>query len=107
MDGRKEQDLSGDAKSQEIIVTVKDTGSGVDPEILPRLFTKFATKSQSGTGLGLFISKNIIESHGGKIWLGDGNGQNNNKGVNGDNGAIFSFSLPVHSPKRLKLNTLS
>ena len=107
VDGRKEQDLSGNAKSQEIIVTVKDTGSGVDPEILPRLFTKFATKSQSGTGLGLFISKNIIESHGGKIWLGDGNGQNNNKGVNGDNGAIFSFSLPVHSPKRLKLNTLS
>ena len=106
VDGRKEQDLSDDAKSQEVIVTVKDTGSGVDPEILPRLFTKFATKSQSGTGLGLFISKNIIESHGGKIWLGDGNGQNNNKGVDGDNGAIFSFTLPISSPKHLKLNTL-
>jgi len=103
VDRRKEYDLNNDAKSQEVIVTVKDTGSGVDPEILPRLFTKFATKSQSGTGLGLFISKNIIESHGGKIWLGDGNGQNNNKGVNDDNGAIFSFSLPISSPKQLKL----
>ncbi len=107
VDRRKEHDLNNDAKCQEVIVTVKDTGSGVHPEILPRLFTKFATKSQSGTGLGLFISKNIIESHGGKIWLGDGNGQNNNKGVNDDNGAIFSFSLPISNPKQLKLNTLS
>jgi two-component system sensor histidine kinase VicK len=109
VNGIKEHDLSNDAESQEVIVSVKDTGSGVDPEILPRLFTKFATKSQSGTGLGLFISKNIIESHGGKIWLGDGNGQNNNnnKGITGNNGAIFSFSLPISSPKQLKLNTLS
>jgi signal transduction histidine kinase len=106
VDRRKKHDLSNDAECREVIVTVKDTGSGVDPEILPRLFTKFATKSQSGTGLGLFISKNIIESHGGKIWLGDGNGQNNNKGVDGDNGAIFSFSLPISSPEHLKLNTL-
>jgi signal transduction histidine kinase len=106
VDRRKKHDLSNDAEGREVIVTVKDTGSGVDPEILPRLFTKFATKSQSGTGLGLFISKNIIESHGGKIWVGDGNGQNNNKGVDGDNGAIFSFSLPISSPEHLKLNTL-
>jgi two-component system sensor histidine kinase VicK len=51
-------------------VSVKDTGPGIDSEILPRLFTKFATKSDKGTGigLGLFISKNIIEAHGGKIW---------------------------------------
>ena len=51
-----------------VVVTIKDTGIGIDPEILPRLFTKFATKSQSGTGLGLFICKSIIEAHGGKIW---------------------------------------
>ena len=106
VDRRKKHDLNNDAEGREVIVTVKDTGSGVDPEILPRLFTKFATKSQSGTGLGLFISKNIIESHGGKIWLGDGNGQINNKGVDGDNGAVFSFTLPISSPKHLKLNTL-
>ena len=48
------------------VVSVKDTGSGIDSEILPRLFTKFATKSQTGTGLGLYISKRIIETHGGK-----------------------------------------
>jgi signal transduction histidine kinase len=96
--------IRGDgANSEEVIVTIKDTGSGVDPEILPRLFTKFATKSQSGTGLGLFISKNIIESHGGKIWLGDANGENNNNnnGVGGNNGATFSFSLPISNPKQL------
>jgi two-component system sensor histidine kinase VicK len=49
-------------------VSVKDNGSGIDPEILPRLFSKFATKSTQGTGLGLYISKNIIEAHGGKMW---------------------------------------
>jgi signal transduction histidine kinase len=49
-------------------VSITDTGTGIDSEILPRLFTKFATKSTTGTGLGLFISKSIIEAHGGKIW---------------------------------------
>ncbi len=49
------------------IVSIKDTGPGIDPEILPRLFTKFATKSIAGTGLGLYISKNIIEAHSGRI----------------------------------------
>ena len=58
-------------KNNEIIVTINDTGSGIDSEILPKLFTRFATtttKYKTGTGLGLFISKNIIEAHGGKIW---------------------------------------
>ena len=52
----------------QIVVSIKDTGSGIDPEIVSRLFSKFATKSNTGTGLGLFISKSIIESHGGMIW---------------------------------------
>jgi two-component system, OmpR family, sensor histidine kinase VicK len=69
-----------------IIVSVKDSGQGIDSSILPRLFTKFASKSYKGTGLGLFISKGIIEAHGGKIW-----GQNNPDG----GGATFSFSLPL------------
>ena len=47
-----------------ITISVKDTGKGIDPEIIPRLFTKFATKSETGTGLGLFISKSIVEAHG-------------------------------------------
>ena len=68
------------------IVNVKDTGIGIDPEIMPKLFSKFATKSFSGTGLGLFISKSIIEAHGGKIWA-----ENNSDGK----GAMFSFSLPI------------
>jgi len=66
---------------------VTDTGNGIDSEILPRLFTKFATKSTTGTGLGLFISKNIIEAHGGKIW-----GKNN---YPDGKGATFGFSLPL------------
>jgi two-component system, OmpR family, sensor histidine kinase VicK len=72
-----------------IIVSVKDTGTGIDPEILPRLFTKFTTKSETaGTGLGLFISKSIIEAHGGRIWA-----VNNSDGK----GATFYFSLPLLS----------
>ena|SRR5215831_842746 len=74
---------------EEVIVTVEDTGSGIDPEIFPRLFTKFSSKSFSGTGLGLFISKSIIEAHGGKIWA-----QNNSE--QGKHGATFSFSLPLY-----------
>jgi signal transduction histidine kinase len=72
-----------------VIVSVKDTGSGIDPEVMPRLFTKFATKSRtSGTGLGLFISKSIIEAHGGKIW-GENYIEDTKKG------SIFAFSLPL------------
>jgi signal transduction histidine kinase len=67
-----------------VIVSVKDTGEGMDVSILPRLFTKFA--SYHGTGLGLFISKGIVEAHLGKIW-----GKNNVDGI----GATFSFSLPA------------
>jgi signal transduction histidine kinase len=69
-----------------VVVSIKDSGSGIQPDILPRLFTKFATKSETGTGLGLYISKRIIECHGGKIWA-----ENNVA----DSGASFSFSLPL------------
>jgi len=69
------------------IVSVRDRGTGVDSEILSRLFTKFTTKSNQGTGLGLYISKNIIEAHGGHIWA------HNN--YDGEKGATFSFTLPM------------
>jgi signal transduction histidine kinase len=72
------------------VTTMKDTGSGIHEEMLPKLFTKFATKSDKGTGLGLFISKNIIEAHGGRIWA-----KNNEDG----RGATFSFSIPLKDPK--------
>jgi len=70
----------------EVIVKVRDSGSGIDREIFPRLFEKFASKSEKGTGLGLFISKNITEAHGGRIWA-----ENNPDGI----GATFAFSLPI------------
>ena len=70
----------------EIIVSIKDSGEGIHPDIFPRLFTRFATKSFTGTGLGLYISKNIVEAHGGRMWA-----ENNHNGE----GAIFRFSLPL------------
>jgi two-component system, OmpR family, sensor histidine kinase VicK len=82
---KKEED--GKGYNQEVIVSVKDTGIGIDPEIFPRLFTKFTTKSYHGTGLGLFISKNVVEAHGGKVWA-----QNNPDGK----GSTFYFSLRLN-----------
>jgi signal transduction histidine kinase len=78
-------------------VTVKDSGIGIDVEILPRLFEKFASKSFSGTGLGLFISKSIIKAHGGEIWA-----ENN---TNERSGATFRFSLPIRKENSIILNS--
>jgi two-component system, OmpR family, sensor histidine kinase VicK len=89
-EGKGETDGDGDNNYKEFVISIKDTGTGIDPEVYPRLFTKFATKSQAGTGLGLFISKSIIEAHEGKIWA------QNNKG---DKGATFGFSLPIISKR--------
>ena len=72
-----------------IVISVIDRGSGIDPDIFPRLFSKFATRSNHGTGLGLYICKNLVEAHGGRIWA-----QDNKNGP----GATFSFSLPIVSP---------
>src|SRR5919112_1867476 len=72
--------------TQQVIVSVKDNGQGIDPEMYARLFTKFATNSSVGTGLGLYISKSIVEAHGGKMWA-----ENNRNG----RGATFSFVLPM------------
>jgi signal transduction histidine kinase len=73
-------------ENEKIMVSIKDSGTGIDPEILPQLFKKFATKSEQGTGLGLFISKNIIEAHGGIM-----RGENNSE----SNGSTFCFTLPI------------
>jgi signal transduction histidine kinase len=77
---------TGDQKEKFVLITVKDTGEGINPDIMPRLFTKFASKSYAGTGLGLFICKSIIEAHKGRIWA-----ENNADG----RGATFCFSLPI------------
>jgi signal transduction histidine kinase len=75
-----------EGNQREVLVSVNDSGTGIHSDILPRLFSKFVTKSETGTGLGLFISKSIVEAHGGKIW-----GENNIDGK----GAKFSFTLPL------------
>jgi signal transduction histidine kinase len=78
------------------IISIKDTGTGIDPEILPRLFSKFTTKSQRGTGLGLYISKNIVEAHGGRLYA-DNNAD--------DKGATFSIIIPLFRYKKEKDTT--
>jgi signal transduction histidine kinase len=70
----------------EVITTVKDRGEGIHHDVFPRLFVKFVSRSDGGTGLGLYISKGIIEAHGGRIWA-----ENNNDGP----GASFHFALPL------------
>ncbi|MGC2425492.1 MAG: ATP-binding protein, partial [Nitrososphaeraceae archaeon] len=75
------------------LVSIKDTGVGIDPGIMPRLFEKFASKSYQGTGLGLYICKSIIEAHGGRIWA-----ENNN--IHGERGATFTFTLPSSRSKQ-------
>lgn len=76
------------SNKNEVVVTIRDTGTGIPPKLMPNLFSKFVTTSNYGTGLGLFISKGIIEAHGGRIWA-----ENNPDGI----GASFSFSLPINS----------
>ncbi|MGB7881596.1 MAG: HAMP domain-containing sensor histidine kinase, partial [Nitrososphaeraceae archaeon] len=78
-------DNDDDGKANRVTVSIKDNGPGIDSELFPKLFSRFTSKSFSGTGLGLFISKSIIEAHGGRIWA-----QNNH---DGEKGATFSFSL--------------
>jgi two-component system sensor histidine kinase VicK len=73
---------------KEVIVSVMDTGSGINSEIFTRLFSKFASKSYQGTGLGLFICKSIIEAHGGRIWA------ENKNIIKNKSGATITFSLP-------------
>jgi two-component system sensor histidine kinase VicK len=85
-------DQKGGNNLQEVVVSVRDTGQGIDPDMLPRLFSRFESKSYQGTGLGLYISKGIVEAHGGKIWA------ENNADAKG---ATFTFTLPVN--KRISL----
>ena len=85
--GKKE-----DNNNNYVLVIVRDSGEGVNPEILPKMFSKFITKSFEGLGLGLYISKNIVEAHGGKML-----GKNNDNGI----GAEFGFTLPLKDTKTL------
>ena len=85
--GKGEISIISENKKDNVKVSVRDSGSGIDPQMIPILFSKFATKSDKGTGLGLYICKGIIEAHGGLIGAG------NNSGI--DAGATFYFTLPA------------
>jgi signal transduction histidine kinase len=83
---KRDKEKNNSFEKNEILLSVKDTGKGINSEIHPKLFNKFTTNSSSGTGLGLYITKSIIEAHGGQVWA-----ENNGDG----RGATFSFSLPA------------
>jgi two-component system sensor histidine kinase VicK len=93
-EGHISLEMTTKVEDNEVIVTIRDTGIGINPEIMSRLFSKFVTRSQQGTGLGLFISKNIIEAHGGKIWA-------ENNTLDG-RGTTFSFTLPLAHATKLE-----
>lgn len=84
-------DVGADFDPNILTIKIIDTGRGIDPDIYPKLFSKFPTKSDHGTGLGLYLCKNLVVAHGGSIW-----GKNNKQGK----GATFSFSLPLYSINR-------
>ena len=91
-------ELEKEEDDSKALVSVKDTGSGIDPEIMPMLFTKFVAKSNAGTGLGLFISKSIIEAHGGNIWA------LNNYSLDGNSiiGVTFAFNVSLGRSRKSK-----
>jgi two-component system, OmpR family, sensor histidine kinase VicK len=97
---------NGNGNGNSITVTVEDTGIGINPHIKEQLFEKFATKSKQGTGLGLYLSKKIIEAHGGAIWFEESNNNNNpieNSIINSSDkrrGTLFRFRLPVKNIRK-------
>jgi signal transduction histidine kinase len=82
----KKRSSSNSGVEEEVIISIRDRGTGIDPNVQDKLFSKFVTTSETGSGLGLFISKGIVEAHGGRMWA-----QNNTDGI----GATFAFSLPL------------
>jgi signal transduction histidine kinase len=92
--------VSKDDRQKEAVVSIRDSGIGIDSEIIPRLFSKFASKSFEGTGLGLFISKSIIEAHGGRIWA------ENNESNGCCDGATFRFTLGLSQAKHQDIQTV-
>jgi signal transduction histidine kinase len=87
---KEKTEIADYGEGQGVVISVMDSGTGIDPELLSRLFAIFAAKSDTGTGLDLFISRRIVEAHGGKIW-----GENNSP----EKGATFTFSLPLSKGK--------
>ena len=98
VDGLKadiEEKMKGNKGREQILIGISDTGKGISPHIMPKLFEKFITGSTTGTGLGLYITRNLVEAHGGKIWA-----FNNANGV----GSTFVFTLPKTDDAILDIN---
>jgi two-component system sensor kinase FixL len=88
---RKELTITEHVPADGIItVSVADTGPGIDPDIRAQLFQPFMTTKPDGMGVGLSISRTIIDAHGGKLWVDD----------NPEGGATFHFSLPIANISR-------
>ena len=87
MDNKNRSSSNGSSKNRRVVISIKDRGAGIDLDAYDKLFSKFVTESETGSGWRLFISKGIIEAHGGKIWAQ----KNNTDGK----GATFTFSLPI------------
>ena len=94
---RTSHDLTDtDSNNDSIVVSIKDQGTGVDPSLKDKLFEKFATKSANGAGLGLYLSRKIVEAHGGKIWI-ERTAHSNDED---ERGAIFVFNLPIKNQSK-------
>ena len=91
---RTSHDLESDNDS--VIISIKDQGTGVDPSIKDKLFEKFETKSANGAGLGLYLSRKIVEAHGGKIWVE----RKTDSSYEEERGAIFAFSIPLKNQSK-------
>jgi signal transduction histidine kinase len=88
VDGTRELTIhSHRAESEQLLVSVSDTGVGLPPQHVDQIFNAFFTTKPHGTGMGLRISRSVIESHGGRLWAAD----------NSSCGASFYFTLPIKS----------
>jgi PAS domain S-box-containing protein len=83
--GRYEEGFLGESDGNEVLITVRDSGPGLDPQRLDHLFDAFYTTKPQGMGMGLSISRSIIEAHNGQIWAS----------ANSPRGAVFQFTLPI------------
>jgi signal transduction histidine kinase len=84
-DGPREVEISTEQTSEDVHVRIRDSGKGIDSEILPKLFNAFFTTKPKGTGMGLAIARSILEKNGGRIWAKQNQGR----------GAIIEFTLPL------------
>jgi signal transduction histidine kinase len=84
-EGKFASESAAGAARTHVLISVRDSGAGLDPSALNRLFDAFYTTKPQGLGLGLLISRSIVETHGGRLWAK----------ANAPRGAVFQFTLPI------------